>query len=395
MLTWGLIGPGKGLEYGIEAMRHLRDLEPAPVYLIAGETHPKVLARDGERYREGLMKQAADLGIGDNVVFEDTYLDGPSLRALARSADIILLPYESRQQICSGVLVEAVSTGKPVVATAFPHAVELLSSACGSWFRTKTRRRSHAPCAGSSPTRLWPIRCEPRLASRPSGWRGPPWVASTSGCSTACCRSVRRREPPSSAARAPRAADGRHGTVRARDRCRAAPHRRMVYGRQRAWARRRQPVPGADAERLAAIYLAFLAHAHQGGGRFRLRLAYDRRWTGDPASDDANGRALFGLAVAWARGPASLRWTAGKLFGEAAAFRSEHPRAMAHAAVAAAELVRGRPRPPRGVADPHRCGAHAAAPDLRRRVALAGAAAHLRQRPAARGADRQRRGARR
>ena len=53
------------------------------------------------------------------------------MRALARSADIILLPYESREQICSGVLVEAVSTGKPVVATAFPHAVELLSSACG------------------------------------------------------------------------------------------------------------------------------------------------------------------------------------------------------------------------------------------------------------------------
>jgi glycosyltransferase involved in cell wall biosynthesis len=131
VLTWGLLGPGKGLEYGIEAMRHLRDLEPMPVYVIAGETHPKVLAREGERYREGLMKQAADMGIGDHVVFEDKYLDGPSLRALARSADIILLPYESREQICSGVLVEAVSTGRPVVATAFPHAVELLSSACG------------------------------------------------------------------------------------------------------------------------------------------------------------------------------------------------------------------------------------------------------------------------
>lgn len=131
VLTWGLIGPGKGLEYGIEAMRYLRDLEPTPVYVIAGETHPKVLAREGERYREGLMKQAADLGIGDHVVFEDDYLDGASLRALARSADIILLPYESREQICSGVLVEAVSTGKPVVATAFPHAVELLASACG------------------------------------------------------------------------------------------------------------------------------------------------------------------------------------------------------------------------------------------------------------------------
>jgi glycosyltransferase involved in cell wall biosynthesis len=131
VLTWGLIGPGKGLEYGIEAMHHLRDLDPAPVYVIAGETHPKVKMREGERYREGLMKQAAELGVTDRVVFKSSYLDASALRRLARSADVILLPYESREQICSGVLVEAVSTGKPVVATAFPHAVELLSSACG------------------------------------------------------------------------------------------------------------------------------------------------------------------------------------------------------------------------------------------------------------------------
>lgn len=131
VLTWGLIGPGKGLEHGIEAMWHLRHLDPAPVYVIAGDTHPKVKARDGERYRDGLMKQAADLGVSDRVRFEGSYLDAAALRTLVRSVDAILLPYESREQICSGVLVEAVCAGKPVVATAFPHAVELLSSACG------------------------------------------------------------------------------------------------------------------------------------------------------------------------------------------------------------------------------------------------------------------------
>jgi len=131
ILTWGLIGPGKGLEYGIEAMRHLQDLEPTPVYTIAGRTHPKVKAREGESYRDGLMKQASDLGVSNAVVFEDRYLDLTALRTLARAADVILLPYESREQICSGVLVEAISSGTPVVATAFPHAVELLSSACG------------------------------------------------------------------------------------------------------------------------------------------------------------------------------------------------------------------------------------------------------------------------
>ncbi len=131
ILTWGLIGPGKGLEYGIGAMRFLQDLDPAPVYTIAGGTHPKVRARDGERYRDDLKKQASDLGVSESVVFEDGYLDPDAIRAMARDADVILLPYESREQICSGVLVEAISSGTPVVATAFPHAVELLSSACG------------------------------------------------------------------------------------------------------------------------------------------------------------------------------------------------------------------------------------------------------------------------
>jgi hypothetical protein len=93
------------------------------------------------------------------------------------------------------------------------------------------------------------------------------------------------------------------------------------------------------ASRLIPTYLAFLLHAHEGEGRFRLRMGFDHRWTSDAASDDANGRALFGLAVAAARGPEALRWSAGRLFDEAVVFRSEHPRALSHAAVAAAELV--------------------------------------------------------
>ena len=131
VLTWGLIGPGKGLEYGIEAMRYLDDLDPAPVYVIGGQTHPKVAHRYGERYRDGLLKQAVDDGVADRVVFEDRYLDAGSLRSLVRSADVVLLPYESREQISSGVLVEAIAAGKPVVASAVPHAIELLASACG------------------------------------------------------------------------------------------------------------------------------------------------------------------------------------------------------------------------------------------------------------------------
>jgi polysaccharide biosynthesis protein PslF len=131
VLSWGLVGPGKGLEHGVAAMARLGDLTPMPTYLIAGETHPKVRAAQGERYREMLQRSAVELGIADRVVFDGTYRAVSSLAALIRSADIVLLPYDSPDQVTSGVLVEALAAGKPVVATRFPHAVEALASGAG------------------------------------------------------------------------------------------------------------------------------------------------------------------------------------------------------------------------------------------------------------------------
>jgi len=131
VLTWGLLGEGKGIEWGISAMAQLRDLHPAPRYHIVGETHPKVLERDGEVYRRGLEARARDLGVDDAVRFDARYLETSKLSRLVQEADVILLPYDSREQVTSGVLVEAVTAGKPVVSTGFPHAVELLSSGAG------------------------------------------------------------------------------------------------------------------------------------------------------------------------------------------------------------------------------------------------------------------------
>src|SRR4029077_16798644 len=52
ILTWGLLGPGKGIERVIDAMASLKSLPGRPQYVIAGRTHPKVLAAEGEAYRE-------------------------------------------------------------------------------------------------------------------------------------------------------------------------------------------------------------------------------------------------------------------------------------------------------------------------------------------------------
>jgi polysaccharide biosynthesis protein PslF len=129
VLTWGLIGPGKGIEWAIDAMPGLRDLQPR--YLVMGKTHPKVLERDGEDYRDGLLARVAARGAGDLVELDDRYLGGADLAAVVRRADVVLLPYDSREQVTSGVLIEAVAAGRPVVSTAFPHAVELLGDGTG------------------------------------------------------------------------------------------------------------------------------------------------------------------------------------------------------------------------------------------------------------------------
>jgi polysaccharide biosynthesis protein PslF len=131
ILTWGLIGPGKGIEWAICALGQLRDLDPAPRYLVAGQTHPKVLLRQGESYREGLRRQAQSQGVSDLVVFDPAYRAVGPLMDMVRQADVVLLPYDSSEQVTSGVLIEAVAAQRPVIATGFPHARELLGNGAG------------------------------------------------------------------------------------------------------------------------------------------------------------------------------------------------------------------------------------------------------------------------
>ena len=129
--TWGLLGPGKGVEWGIRALPHLTHLRPLPRYHIQGATHPNVLAAEGESYRHYLTALASDLGVADMVTMSSVYLPSDRLAEMMEQADVVLLPYDSRVQVTSGVLVEGLAAGLPVVATAFPHAIELLSEGAG------------------------------------------------------------------------------------------------------------------------------------------------------------------------------------------------------------------------------------------------------------------------
>ena len=131
ILTWGLIGPGKGIEWAVAALGLMRDMDPAPRYLVCGQTHPRVAAQYGDAYRDKLHRLARENDVTDLVEFDSTYRTAGALAALVRQADVVLLPYDARDRATSAVLTEAVAARRPVVATAFPHARDLLSGGAG------------------------------------------------------------------------------------------------------------------------------------------------------------------------------------------------------------------------------------------------------------------------
>ena len=131
LLTWGLLGPGKGIERAIAAVAGLRSVRSEVVYRIVGQIHPSVLRHSGQAYRHHLEGLVRNAGLDGQVVFDDRYQSERDLLGVVADSDIVLLPYDNREQICSGVLTEAVAAGKPVVATAFPHAIEMLGSGSG------------------------------------------------------------------------------------------------------------------------------------------------------------------------------------------------------------------------------------------------------------------------
>ena len=131
VLTWGLLAPGKGVEWGIDALTEMSLLRPRPRYVVAGRSHPGLSVEEGEGYLASLAQRASDQGVAHLVEFEPTFVHPERLRQLLREADAVLLAYDSHDQVTSGVLTEALAAGVPVVATRFPHAVELLGDGRG------------------------------------------------------------------------------------------------------------------------------------------------------------------------------------------------------------------------------------------------------------------------
>lgn len=127
LLTFGLLSPGKGVEYAIRALPEIVQEHPDVIYIVLGATHPNLVRQNGESHRESLEQLARDLGVERNVMFVNRYVENAELCEFIGAADIYLTPYLNESQITSGTLAYCFGAGKAVVSTPYWHAAELLS----------------------------------------------------------------------------------------------------------------------------------------------------------------------------------------------------------------------------------------------------------------------------
>lgn len=131
LLTFGLLSPGKGIEYVIRALPEITRQHPDLVYVVLGATHPNLLRIEGESYRTSLERLAERLGVTRHVAFYNRFVEDEELRQFIGAADIYLTPYLAKAQATSGTLCYAFGCGKAVVSTPYWHAEELLADGRG------------------------------------------------------------------------------------------------------------------------------------------------------------------------------------------------------------------------------------------------------------------------
>ena len=126
IMTFGLINPGKGIEYVIKALPEVKKKFPNIVYIVLGTTHPNIKKISGEEYRLSLKKLAEDLNVENNVIFLNRFVSLEDLTKFLMASDIYITPYLNEEQIVSGTLAYALGAGKAIISTPYWYAVELL-----------------------------------------------------------------------------------------------------------------------------------------------------------------------------------------------------------------------------------------------------------------------------
>jgi glycosyltransferase involved in cell wall biosynthesis len=125
LMSFGYLGPNKGIEYALGALPAILAQYPGLRYRVVGSQHPGELRRAGDAYRRTLDRLAGGLCVGERVEFVDRYVSDEELTALLGDATMCLFPYVDAEQAVSGTLARAVGAARAVVATPFRHAQEV------------------------------------------------------------------------------------------------------------------------------------------------------------------------------------------------------------------------------------------------------------------------------
>jgi len=323
LLTFGLLSPNKGIETMIRALPQIARAHPDALYVVLGATHPHLVAREGEAYRESLAALAAELGVADHVRFIDGFVEQELLLDYLAAADVYVTPYLNEAQITSGTLSYAVGLGKPVVSTPYWHAAELLPSSGGTL----------VPFHDSD---AFAVAINALLGDRKrleacgrQAWhtgREMTWARLAEAYGLIFQEAAKNRPVRLAVGQA-----GRFDVVRPRleaverltDGCGMLQHSMFsVPNRDHGYCvddncralMLMHRVAGGDekrADQLAMIYASFVQHAWNGTkGRFRNFMAFDRSWLEEEGSEDSFGRSLWsiGVTAAEARGHDLRRW---------------------------------------------------------------------------------------
>ena len=366
ILTFGLLSPNKGIEYAIQALPKVVARYPNVAYIVLGATHPHLKRTEGEKYRESLQALAAKLGVADNVIFHNRFVDIDELVEYIGAADLYITPYLNEAQITSGTLAYAVGAGKAVVSTPYWHAQELLADGRGRLvpFQDAEAISTELVNLLDDETERHAVRKRAYLYGRDMVWSA---VARRYMRAFTRVREERMKQP--------------RGTHDARDLPRRSAelpavnidHLQRMTDSTGVFQHAVGKIPNYDegyctddnaraliltvllediddktvagtARHLAERYLAFLWHAfNPDTGRFRNFMAYDRRWLEDRGSPDSHARAMWALGtVAGRSNDARLRSIAGRLYTLAlpASLEVDHPRSWAYTLISIHEYMR-------------------------------------------------------
>ncbi len=362
LLTFGLLGPGKGIEHAIEALPEIVRRHPDAVYLILGATHPHLVAREGESYRLGLERLAEDRGVKEHVIFYNRFVSLEELTEFIGATDIYLTPYLNEAQITSGTLAYVFGAGKAVVSTPYWHALELLAEERGILvpFRDPQAIAEGVCIFLDDPALLVRTRVDAYQLGREMIW---PAVArrylesfqqaradrkAASQVTTTGRALVNRPHnlPPLRLDHILRMSDGtgifQHATFN-------VPNFHEGYctdDNARAFILCNLVDEHGELDQRSTSYLAFLAASlDYQTGRFRNFMSHGRQWLEEAGSEDSHARALWALGVGAGRSRnEGHRLLCVQLFerGLPAVESFTSPRAWAFALLGIHEFLRGR-----------------------------------------------------